>query len=202
MLVSGIKSKPVYEPLQPDLTGTRHLLIAHGEGGERIQRLYAALAPHTDNIEIYYARESQQHYSAADALMELPVGRIRIYDRWKEMAQDLRDVLATARMGMRLYLAGTEPFLWGLSGLAQEYGLTADEIRRELADSRARRVYCVHCKGFSEDVTTNIVRCPHCELHLLVRDHFSRRLNAYMGVCVDAEQPGELPPVEEIYSHG
>jgi hypothetical protein len=34
---------------------------------------------------------------------------------------------------------------------------------------------------------------------LFVRDHFSRRLGAYMGLMVDAESPGELPEIEEIY---
>jgi hypothetical protein len=31
---------------------------------------------------------------------------------------------------------------------------------------------------------------------LLVRDHYSRRLGAFMGVCIDAEAPGEIPPAE------
>jgi hypothetical protein len=34
----------------------------------------------------------------------------------------------------------------------------------------------------------------------LVRDHYSRRLAAYMGVSADAEVPGELPPIRELYS--
>ena len=33
----------------------------------------------------------------------------------------------------------------------------------------------------------------------LVRDHYSRRLAAYMGVMADAETPGELPPVREVF---
>jgi hypothetical protein len=36
-------------------------------------------------------------------------------------------------------------------------------------------------------------------LNLLVRDHYSRRLGAFQGVCIDAEVPGELPPAEEIF---
>jgi len=33
---------------------------------------------------------------------------------------------------------------------------------------------------------------------LEVRDHFSRRLGAYMGVRIDAEVPGEVPR-EEVF---
>jgi dimethylamine monooxygenase subunit C len=34
---------------------------------------------------------------------------------------------------------------------------------------------------------------------LLVRDHFSRRLGAFMGVKVDAEEPGLHPETVELY---
>jgi hypothetical protein len=34
---------------------------------------------------------------------------------------------------------------------------------------------------------------------LLVRDHYSRRLAAFQGVCIDAEVPGDVPPVEEAF---
>jgi hypothetical protein len=33
-----------------------------------------------------------------------------------------------------------------------------------------------------------------------VRDHFSRRLGAFMGVMVDAEAPGEIPAIEEVFA--
>jgi dimethylamine monooxygenase subunit C len=38
-----------------------------------------------------------------------------------------------------------------------------------------------------------------CSRWLLVRDHYSRRLAAYMGVMVDAEVPGVLPPLVEVF---
>jgi hypothetical protein len=57
----------------------------------------------------------------------------------------------------------------------------------------------VHCRTTAEDVKTNIVNCAGCRRWLLVRDHYSRRHAAYMGVMVDAEAPGELPPVKEVY---
>ena len=33
---------------------------------------------------------------------------------------------------------------------------------------------------------------------LFVRDHFSRRLGAFQGVCIDAETPGDVPEPVEI----
>jgi hypothetical protein len=32
-----------------------------------------------------------------------------------------------------------------------------------------------------------------------VRDHYSRRLAAYQGVCIDAEDPGNVPESKGIY---
>ena len=40
--------------------------------------------------------------------------------------------------------------------------------------------------------------CPGCGRSLFVRDHFSRRLGAFQGVCVDAETPGDVPEAVEI----
>ena len=45
----------------------------------------------------------------------------------------------------------------------------------------------------------NIVTCTGCQRQLFVRDHFSRRLGAYMGLMVDAEEPGILPTIDEVY---
>ena len=32
MLITGIRSKPVYAPLQPDLGGRYHVMVGHGVG--------------------------------------------------------------------------------------------------------------------------------------------------------------------------
>ncbi|MET1046419.1 MAG: dimethylamine monooxygenase subunit DmmA family protein, partial [Hyphomicrobium sp.] len=82
---------------------------------------------------------------------------------------------------------------------AADYSIDHLSIRTEHRGSLMRRVQCVHCKGFTENVTTNPVTCAHCGLTLLVRDHYSRRLAAFQGVCIDAEVPGEVPATEAIY---
>jgi hypothetical protein len=83
--------------------------------------------------------------------------------------------------------------------LALAFNLNKDEIRAEECGTLARRVRCIHCRATTEDVRTNIVRCIGCGLWLLVRDHYSRRLAAYMGVMADAEAPGELPQIKEVF---
>ena len=102
-------------------------------------------------------------------------------------------------MGMRLYVAGPEAFMGLVMKLAAEFNLNQDEIRAQECGSAARRVHCIHCRAATENVTTNIVECSGCRRWLIVRDHYSRRLAAYMGVMVDAEVPGERPPVRDVF---
>jgi hypothetical protein len=61
------------------------------------------------------------------------------------------------------------------------------------------RVRCVHCRGVTENVATQPVVCAHCGLTLFVRDHYSRRIAAFMGVRADAEEPGVIPPFQELF---
>jgi hypothetical protein len=110
-----------------------------------------------------------------------------------------RTLLEQSLMGTRLYVAGPESFIGLAMKVALEFNLNKDEIRAEECGTTARRVYCIHCRATTENVRTNIVCCVDCGLWLLVRDHYSRRLAAYMGVMVDAEAPGELPPVKEVF---
>jgi len=102
-------------------------------------------------------------------------------------------------MGTRLYIAGTEGFIGQAMAVALDHGMDHASVLTEHRGSLARRVQCVHCKGITEAVTTSIVPCGHCGLALLVRDHYSRRLAAFQGVNVDAEEPGSAPAPEEVF---
>jgi hypothetical protein len=74
-----------------------------------------------------------------------------------------------------------------------------DEYRMFAVGSGARRIFCVHCRTLTFTVSTNLVDCAGCGAQLFVRDHFSRRLNAFMGFQIDSEVPGETIPVEVLY---
>jgi DNA-directed RNA polymerase subunit RPC12/RpoP len=111
----------------------------------------------------------------------------------------LRNELSRATMRTRIYVAGTEGFIGLATQEALAFGVDHNSLRTEHRGSEARRVQCVHCKGITENVTTSPVKCSHCGLHLLVRDHYSRRIAAFQGVCIDAEEPGSVPPPEELF---
>jgi DNA-directed RNA polymerase subunit RPC12/RpoP len=103
-------------------------------------------------------------------------------------------------MGSRVYVAGSESFIGSCVQVTAHYAMNADEVQCAHLGGAARRVYCIHCKTSNENATTKVVLCRGCGRRLLVRDHYSRRLAGFMGVMVDAEAPGEIPPTEATFS--
>jgi dimethylamine monooxygenase subunit C len=198
MLITGIKSRPVYTTLAPDPGGRFHLLVGQGSGGAALLRLLGTLP--SGVVSIIYATETVTECALSESLRSARPPEIRIVATDVEAVAELDRTLAGCVMGTRLYVAGSESFIGSVVRVAARYNLNDDEVQREHCGSAARRVYCVHCRASNERVTTNVVRCGGCGRHLLVRDHYSRRLAAYMGVMADAEVPGELPPVREVFS--
>jgi hypothetical protein len=105
--------------------------------------------------------------------------------------------LAAATVGLRLYVVGPEAFVRRVVVAAAAAGLADDEMLVEVSGSRARRVWCAHCKAVTEGATLDLVPCAGCARSLTVYHHFSRRLGAFMGFQADAELAGELPEVCE-----
>ena len=226
MLVSGIKSKPVYSPLRADIRGRYHLMLGLGPGRVALQRVLGEIlttapalleqtrvlyVPAVGRVPSGGARSDSG--APADSCAAFggtaepaagfgqfaPAG-VQLFADAVALLREFRSVLELSLMGTRLYVAGPENFIGRALQIALEFNLNKDEIRAEDIGTLARRVYCVHCRSTAEEVRTNIVRCGGCERWLLVRDHYSRRLAAYMGVMVDAEVPGVLPPIHEIYA--
>lgn len=211
MLVTGIKSKPVYAPLQADIRGRYHLMLGMGVGAAPllrvIEEMRTAAAQSLKNTRVLFVPDrgggvlaggpgtapEMQQFAAAS------VADVQEFADIPALLERFRIMLGQSLMGTRLYVAGPESFIGIVMKIALEFNLNKDEIRAEECGTLARRVYCIHCRATTENVRTNIVRCVACERWLLVRDHYSRRLAAYMGVMADAEAPGELPPIKEVF---
>jgi NAD(P)H-flavin reductase len=212
MLVTGIKSKPVYAPLKADTRGRYHLMLGMGVGAAPLLRVIdemrIAVAQGLQNTRVLFvpdtgAADAGAAHAGAAAEVEkfrtAAVGDVQAFPGTQALLEEFRSTLGKSLMGTRLYVAGPESFIGLVMKIALEFNLNKDEIRAEECGTLARRVYCIHCRATTENVRTNVVRCVGCERWLLVRDHYSRRLAAYMGVMVDAEAPGELPPLKEVF---
>ncbi len=200
MLISGIKSRPVYGTLAPNEQARLNIVLADGEGALAVLAM-APAAPgefwaKTHVIYVAGSSAPQNHFAGLKAL-----GLYSCHEAptIASALPRLKALLGAARMGTQLYLAGTEPLMGEGVRVAGEFGIRHQSIRTEHRGSLARRVQCVHCKGMTESVTTNIVACAHCGLHLLVRDHYSRRMGAFQGVNIDAEAPGQVPKIVEVF---
>ena len=200
MLVSGIKSRPVYAQLALDPHARRHLIVAEGEGALAVSEAVQDASPEVlACTTILYARGGSAGQDHLAKLTALGVDHCHEFPSIPTLLFRLNGVLATASMGLRLYATGTEGFMGQVIQLALAHAIDHHSIVTEHRGSLARRVQCTHCKGIVEDVTTNIVTCIHCGINLLVRDHYSRRLGAFMGVSADAEEAGVLPARESVF---
>jgi predicted RNA-binding Zn-ribbon protein involved in translation (DUF1610 family) len=197
----SIRSRPVYGELTPR-PGAAHLIVADGEGAGAVRDLFAragdaAAAMKARAHVIYVPGPFGVDQSAS--LANLAVAQFHRSPSFGAALPRLRKVLADAHMGTQVYLAGTETLI----GLAQrevmEAGLPHEAVQTEHRGSLARRVQCVHCKGITENVTMDPFVCSHCGLNLFVRDHYSRRIAAFQGVNIDAEDPGQVPPAVERF---
>ena len=202
MLVTGIKSKPVYAPLQADIRGRYHLMVGMGVGAAPLLRVIdemrAAAQSSLKNTQVLFLPDSDPR-APGEQFKAAAVGDVQVFAGTPALLERFRHLLGQSLMGTRLYVAGPESFIGLVMKIALDFNLNKDEIRAEECGTLARRIYCIHCRETTADVRTNIVRCVGCGRWLLVRDHYSRRLAAYMGVMADAEAPGELPPLKEVF---
>ncbi|ASR10996.1 hypothetical protein GFL91_30750 [Rhizobium leguminosarum bv. viciae] len=200
MLVAGIKSRPVYIGLTIQPNARRHIFALEGEGAKALLDQQPALDETAlSRSEILYVARGSQGTGLDETLRRLGADMFFTAPTIATLLFRLKGSLATAHMGTRLYLSGTEGFIGQAMLVALDYGMDHASVITEHRGSLARRVQCVHCKGITDDVTTSPFTCSHCGLPLLVRDHYSRRLAAFQGVNIDAEEPGSAPDPEELF---
>ena len=196
---AAIPSRPVYGVLEYR-PGKAHLMIADAEGGQALLDM-VAVAPAgmmaTAHI-IYISKNTGAAYVAK--FEALNPAQFYQGSSYPASVSRLRRVLSASHMGLQVYLAGTEGLIGQAMYEATEAGIPHTAIQTEHRGSLARRVQCVHCKGITEDVTTDPDQCAHCGLHLYVRDHYSRRIAAFQGVRIDAEDPGNIPVALERFT--
>ena len=190
-----IKSKPIYSSLVWNEKATAHLVVAQGQGGLAVLKLFQQMQPRQAVTVLYV----QQDADYTNSLKKVVPEGMHALNSEQALLDTLKNIMPTMRMGLRIYVAGSEGFIWSVAEAVKMFGVEDTNIMKELTGTLARSIYCVHCKAITHNITTNIGKCSGCERMLFVRDHFSRNLGAYMGLMVDAESPGVLPEIEEIY---
>src|SRR5262245_43113778 len=106
MLVTGIKSRPIYTVLRADLSGRQHVLVGQGGGGEALVRVLRGLPSPDARVVVIYTGEACE----AD-LARLGPRELRLHPSEAEAVADLNRILAGCFMGTRVYVAGSESFI-------------------------------------------------------------------------------------------
>lgn len=190
----SMRSRPVYAPLEPR-PGHLHLIVADGEGALAVTDMLSRAADAGNLLAAAHVMYCPGPTGTDMASMLQGLGVMAFFraPTIPSLLPRLQRVLSDAHMGTQFYLAGTE----GLIGQAEREimatGFPFASVQKEHRGSTLRRVQCVHCKGITENVATDPFRCSHCGLNLFVRDHYSRRIAAFQGVNIDAEDPGQVP---------
>ena len=189
----SILSRPIWGRLEPR-AGKHHLMIADADGAEAI--LDVATPELMAGAHIIYIPKGA---GFGNKLRALKPAQYYEGPSYEASVTRIRRVLQDAKMSTQVYLAGTESLMGQAMFECTNAGIPHTAVQTEHRGSTARRMQCVHCKGFTEDVAIDPFVCSHCGLNLFVRDHYSRRYAAYQGVCVDAEDPGNIPASKGIY---
>ncbi|MBN9222324.1 MAG: hypothetical protein J0I79_30665, partial [Mesorhizobium sp.] len=166
MAAKTIISRPIYGTLSPQ-PGRHHLFIADAEGALAISEMAEkAPAGFFDGAEIVFIPGPDGQYVAA--LEALKPAQFHQAPSFASLLPRLRQTLNNAHMGLRLYLSGTEGLIGQAMQVALEAGIDHTSMQTEHRGSLARRMQCVHCKGITENVTTQPATCSHRGLLLLV----------------------------------
>jgi hypothetical protein len=107
----------------------------------------------------------------------------------QDALSELRSVLGTSQVGVRLVLAGPPADVRAAAATAAECGLLEDEITLLAHETGPRIIYCPHCRTTTIDpAARSELQCQGCSITLAVTDHFSRRKGAYLGYSAYAEE--------------
>lgn len=189
---SIVTSRPVYSPiLIVDSCSDNDVFICENFISEQMQSLYlqsecpikTAICITSDDTDV-----------AGDDFSEKPIKCQQI----SHFVDNLPSFVRSMTIRTRVYLEGSEPFMWHIYGLLLKQGMVAEQIKMQPPTSKKRNVFCTHCFTLTDGVITTVASCSGCGRLLHVSDHFSKRHAAYFCYQVNAEDPNDVPQVQEL----
>ncbi|KQL43961.1 hypothetical protein AN963_21135 [Brevibacillus choshinensis] len=85
------------------------------------------------------------------------------------------------KMGTYLYLSGKWEIVNRLKNLALKAGFSEYEMQIKVLGKIRKKLICCKCHGVNDVDDESHISCMHCGLKLEVSNHYSRRLEAYLG---------------------
>lgn len=189
----GTESRSRHPGLFADCYAKDHIFVADGEGAQVILDLFHACgADIRGRVIIVYAETALGSYAYATELSRLPIQVVHCFPTVLAAVERLVGILGAAKLGTRVYAAGSERLIGFVTQLAQASGMDPGSVLTERRDALPRCVHCAECYGLTDDVTTCVVQCAHCGVTLFVRSDASERLAVLMGYAADTENSIEM----------
>lgn len=85
------------------------------------------------------------------------------------------------KMGAYLYISGTADFVKRIQNKALEAGLSEHDFQSLIIGPAKKKLICCTCHAESVVEEQVHIICADCGQELEVSDHYSRRLDAYLG---------------------
>lgn len=85
------------------------------------------------------------------------------------------------KMGTYLYISGAADFVKRVQNKALEIGFSEHDLQSFPIGLVKKKLLCCTCHGEREVEEETHVTCARCGQELEVSDHYSRRLDAYLG---------------------
>jgi hypothetical protein len=188
-------SRAVYSGFAPIPFAKLHLIVAEGDGALAVIGLFSMTeAAFAERATLIYVANSSSEQVLACRLQELRPNTFRLLSDIPTLLWEVERLLEHSTMGTGIYVSGTECFIGRVVQLAAHQGIGFSSLRTERRGPLSRRVQCVHCKNIMEEVSADLVNCTQCRITLFVRDHYSPRISAFMGVAADVSLPSLRPP--------
>lgn len=156
-------------PEGPTTDGAAYVLLGIGRGAD------AALDRWEDELRAASGRPGVRRLAVADA---------------EEAVQALADVLASARVGVRVRVAGPVAGCLAVRAAAVGAGIEGDELHFAPTVQGAIDLFCVHCAAVTsvEASIGAVAPCAGCGKNLLIYHHVARRTGQFLGFQADAEE--------------
>ncbi|WP_028390385.1 dimethylamine monooxygenase subunit DmmA family protein [Bacillus cihuensis] len=131
------------------------------------------------NIEFHVFVLAEEKDPILDYLQQKHGHRVTMLSSF--VAEDVQDVLDKQLIGTKLFISGDWSMVRDVKQVAYSVGFTDAEIQTKEIGIKEEKVYCVKCYNHNLKTNSDEITCVHCHTVLDVSNHFSKRLDAYLG---------------------
>lgn len=176
------RSTPLYTELVPTEAANQHIIASNCNNITSLMEFTKKLPPLA--LLIIHLEIDSDDIMALDSLRTDEKFQVITHKPQHGITHAMLNTLNKSSMGTVVYFSGDEVFIWSMVKLAKNSGITDDKIILNRCGSK-RNVYCAHCSTINIADYSSIIQCNTCGTSLFVRNHFSRRMGAYLGVRAD-----------------